>query len=71
MIVHSHAVEDATRVIGLMTSIEERLKDAYEVLAATGVRIDHDALLRAISGLQDMRDEAHKVVLAAIDEKVV
>lgn len=70
-IVHHRAIEDANRVIGLMRSIEDRLKDAYELLGATGVGVDHNALLRAINGLQGLRDEAHKVVLAAIDEKVV
>lgn len=66
-IVHHHAIEDATRVLDLTNTISERLGQAYLLLKNTGAKIDMTPFMSIDAMLGDVRDEAHKVVLEAID----
>ena len=70
-IVHHHAIEDANKVLNLTNSISERLGQAYVLLKNTGAKVDIQPFMRLDAMLGDVRDEAHKVVLAAINEGVV
>ena len=70
-IVHHHAIDDANRVLNLMSSISERIGQAYVLLKETGAKVDIEPFMRLDAMLSDVRDEAHKVVLAAIDEGAV
>ena len=66
-VVHHHVIADANKVLNLTSTISERLGQAYLLLKNTGVEIDIKPFMLIDAVLGDVRDEAHKAILAAID----
>lgn len=68
-IVHSRAMEDAQRVLALVNTMQERINQAYELLKATGVKINEESIRSAYWSLDDLSSEAHRVILAVLDDQ--
>ncbi|AYR24552.1 hypothetical protein RC54_12250 [Herbaspirillum rubrisubalbicans] len=62
-------MEDAQRVLALVNTMQERINQAYELLKATGVKINEESIKSAYWSLDDLSSEAHRVILAVLDEQ--
>jgi vesicle coat complex subunit len=68
-IAHAQAMEDAQRVLALVQTMETRIVEAYNLLKATGVHIREESIKTAFWSLDDLATEAHRVIMAVIDEQ--
>lgn len=69
-IVHSQAIQDAVRVLEMLNTVSNRIGQAYELLRNTGAAIDIKPFQKMEAVISDVQDEAHKVVLEAIDSGI-
>lgn len=67
MTVANNAMQEAQRVLNLTGTIEAKMAEAYQVLSATGVKIENEPFLRLERALSDVNGEAFRVIGAYLD----